>query len=337
MSTHVRKKFALAVLVGTSLVLLSGGLAANGATTRPEDIRSALQQVIPEVLSGLTGEHTTDDGDTAIATSVGNTSVNVPTDPSSGIDFIFPSGKSVSVGLPFPSEANDAFVVQRGIVAYGNSNGSTTVPAVKSDSSVQISTVIDSASAPTRYVYSFDLSEGADLILLETGGAMVTGDDGLPLLNIAPPMAWDSGGSVVPTRYEVSGPTLIQVVELSESATYPIVADPWLNVALIETATVTYPYGGTAKYKVNVTPSDWGKGWVGPLTWGAWESELKTKLGSDASKVTFVVREQLNCHLAGFPLSLPEFNLESWRQSMTWSDMAPYNCNYPEGGWGSAS
>ena len=327
------------MFVGPILVVSSGGLVAAGAapeapTTR-EEIKLALKQSLPEVLSGLTAEHTTDEDETAIAASGENLSVEVPTDPSSGINFSLSSGESVSLGLPFSSQANDAFVVQPGIIGYDNSNGSTTVPAVKADGSVQISTVIESASAPNRYDYSFDLPEGAELILLGTDGAMVAGEGGEGLLYIAPPLARDAAGAVVPTRYEVSGQTLTQVVELNESATYPVVADPWLYKDLIKKATVTYPYGGTTKYKVNVTPTSWGGGWVGPLTWGAWESELKTKLGSNASKVTYVVREQLNCHLAGYPLSLPEFHLESWRQSMSWSAMAPYNCNYPEGGWGS--
>ncbi|MDQ0097337.1 hypothetical protein J2S96_001038 [Arthrobacter bambusae] len=38
---------------------------------------------------------------------------------------------------------------------------------------------------------------------------------------------------------------------------------------------------------------------------------------------------------AGLPLSLPEYNLESWRPAWSWWQMAAYNCNHPEGGWGS--
>jgi len=337
----MRKTKAITMLVGTTLVFSGGGLAATAAeadpSVTPDSVQSALGQAFPEALSGLATESTTRDAKIAMSATGGSTSIDVPTDPTSGIGFTSSSGEKLSIGVPFAASANDAFVVQPGVVAYDNANGSATVPAVKADGSVQISTVIESASAPTRYDYALDLPEGAELVLLESNGAKVKGKDGSTLLNIAQPVAYDSAKNVVPTKYEISGHTLTQVVELSESASYPIVADPWLNCELIGAVSVTYPYPEANRYKVNVTPSTCGEGWVGPLTWGNWEDELRDKLGADADKVNYTVREQLNCHLAGFPLSLPEFNLESWRADQTYTQMAPYNCNYPEGGWGSAS
>ncbi|MGN6403849.1 DUF2599 domain-containing protein [Sinomonas sp.] len=58
-------------------------------------------------------------------------------------------------------------------------------------------------------------------------------------------------------------------------------------------------------------------------------------MGADRWRWTTSIQEQFYCHLAGFPASLPEYNLESWRPSWSWIRIAPYNCNYPEGGWGS--
>ena len=240
---------ALAVFCSVGLGVVSTSPASAADESGASDVREALRDVLPEVLSGLTTAATSDEGDAAIVSSAGAATVIVPVDPADGIDLDLRNGGEVSVSLPFVARAADAEVVQPGVVAYDNANGSVTVPAVKADGSVQIATVIESSSAPTRYAYQFEIPDGARLQLLGTEGAIVTAADDSVLLHIAPPVARDSAGRSVPTTYEVDGTTLVQIVELDGDLAFPVVADPWLGTALISRATVTYPYSDRRKIR----------------------------------------------------------------------------------------
>lgn len=77
------------------------------------------------------------------------------------------------------------------------------------------------------------------------GSAVITGAAGELLVTTTSPWAVDAGGAPVPTRYEVDGNNLIQVVDHGDGDyAYPIVADP------------TYWWGGKTwipSNKVNVS------------------------------------------------------------------------------------
>lgn len=87
---------------------------------------------------------------------------------------------------------------------------------------------------------------------------------------------------------------------------------------------------------MNVVPTAWGQIWAGPALWWAHRDEVVTKLGSNSWRWTSTIQEQFYCHIAGLPLSLPEYNLESWRPFVGWAvSLAQYQCNPYEGGWSS--
>lgn len=91
--------------------------------------------------------------------------------------------------------------------------------------------VINNTAAPSRYSFKFDLPPGGSLVPLDDGSVAVqVAADGAALQvgQIAPAWARDATGKRVPTRYEVSGSTLTQVVE-HQGASYPVVADPKLT------------------------------------------------------------------------------------------------------------
>lgn len=75
-------------------------------------------------------------------------------------------------------------MLQDGLLAYNNNNGSSTVASLKDDTSVQIASVIDSPNSPDTYRYKFNAPSGSSLRLVEDGGAELTGDDGEILLHI---------------------------------------------------------------------------------------------------------------------------------------------------------
>ncbi|MDQ4502038.1 DUF2599 domain-containing protein [Sinomonas sp. ASV322] len=111
-------------------------------------------------------------------------------------------------------------------------------------------------------------------------------------------------------------------------------ADPWLGADLYYQP---WWYDANGGWKVNVKPTLWGGANTAPSIWWAHRDEVRSKMGGAAWRWTTSIQEQFYCHLAGFPASLPEYNLESWRPAWNWATMAVYNCNYLEGGWGSVS
>ncbi|MFF9564884.1 hypothetical protein ACF1AJ_16175 [Leifsonia sp. NPDC014704] len=225
------KKFRVlmpaAMLAGVCVIAasLTGFAALDAEEVNAVDAVAAIQGVAPESLSGLAA--TSRDSVTAAAATVEGGRVVVPADPTDGLSL----GDSVQIGLPFAQHASDATDSQLpGVVAYDNKNGSTTVPLIKADGALQINTVIDNANAPRRYDYPIGVPQGATLTQDANGTVAVVAADGSPLRVFGEAWAKDANGSPVPTRYEVHGSTLTQVVEFSEHTAFPVIADPSTGV-----------------------------------------------------------------------------------------------------------
>lgn len=264
------------------------------------------------------------------------TVVTLPGDSSDPVA-ITTDAATLSITLPSSEVAAEASISDNNNVEYDNADGSVTTALPKDDGSLQITTTIDHVAAPAAYSYEVDVPEGYTLEASDGGGVGIVSADGTTILGaFAAPWAKDAAGREVTTHYEVVGDTLTQVVDHATTlgVQYPVVADPWLGVDLYFNPTITFTTQG---WRVNATPTSQGKGWTGPATWFAHRDELKSKLAAknQAHRWNTSIQEQLYCHLAGYPLSLPTYNLESWRPIMNWADQAPYFCNYPEGGVGS--
>lgn len=68
---------------------------------------------------------------------------------------------------------------------------------------------------------------------IDTGEVFVVNDDGSIHSSFDTPWAYDAEGNSVPTRFEISGNTITQVVEPKSDSIYPIVADPdWGKIAM---------------------------------------------------------------------------------------------------------
>ena len=239
-------------------------------------------------------------------------------------------GASVHVGLPYADGASDASSVSQGIVSYDNKNGSSTIPVAKNDGSLQMVTKIDNRDAPTEYKYVMGVPQGAKLVHQEDGSVLILDNNGKIISAVSKPWAVDAQGTPVETAYVVQGNELIQVIShTSQNYTYPIVADPWLGVDLIERVWVDdVPKG----YVVNVKPTSWGRSFQGLATHSAHVDELKDKLGGDAWRVDDhdgTIREQFLCHVAGNMFEPHDYNLESWRPSKHWAlQLNPFDeCN----------
>lgn len=323
---------------GLTLVLASAGVApAVAAPAADDDVLGAVTAAAPESIRAVANVTTTSTGEAAIDATLEGVDVTVPTDPADGVTV-----DDVSIDLPFAARADDAIVERPGVVSYDNNNGSTTVPVVRADGSVQINTVIENAGAPRRYEYALDIPAGASM-QEASGSILIVGVDGELVGGVAPAWATDANGTAVPTRYEVDGTTITQVVEHDATHTYPVVADPWLGSNLFGTMSKS-----TFKTKPKYTGvlSGWGSavysgiaqggGIAGAAAgqailrdagWSEWKSRL---VGSNPAAT---LKQQYDCHvLGGYAvwLSGVHWDLEAVRSSNpNWlNNVNGHRCNW---------
>lgn len=221
------KKRDMSVAAVAAIALIALGVAPADATEgSTADPIAALENVAPESLE--------DAADLRISESSGlegtieDVSIHVPIFPAEGITL---SGDDdavvVGIGLPNADQASVAVIEGAGTVSYDNGDGSTTVPVVKDDGSVQINTVIGNPAAPTRYEYDLDLPDGATVREIGPGMFAVIDAEGEPLTIVLPPWAKDAAGDDVPTNYALESGALVQYVEHNRpGVSYPVVADP---------------------------------------------------------------------------------------------------------------
>lgn len=207
------------------------------------------------------------------------------------------------------------------------------IPVPKSDGSVQTAAVINSDESSDQLHFKLLIPAEATVSIIDTGEALILNASGTMLGGISSPWALDASGQTVDTWFEIVKGELIQHVDHKNgNYDYPIVADPWLGIDLYG-----YPYITTVSgkgYKVNVTPTAWGVSMAGPATWFAHRDEVVTKLGSASWRWTNTIQEQFYCHIAGLPLSLPEYNMESWSPLVNWfTSLTSYQCNPHSGTW----
>lgn len=321
----MKKRRVGAALAAAALGVLVIAPASAANAEASESLDELLARVAPEVRENLYDDSFAARGAEAVTPA---------TVPATGAEPITTHGPTtdVSIWLPATAAVAEDSVAGEGVRLFEHGNGATSVPLVKDDGSVQILTIIDASTAPESYSYSVDVPAGASLAVDEEGAVHITDAAGEFVGGVAPAWAVDANGVPVPTAYEVDGATLTQVVDHDAGQfAYPIVADPWLGQDLYYQPTVTYPSQG---YKINVTPRAWGQQWAGPATWFAHVDEVKSKLGGNAWRWTNTIQEQFYCHIAGLPASLPQYNLESWRPLVTWSQsLAQYRCNPYDGAW----
>ncbi|MGL4339305.1 MAG: DUF2599 domain-containing protein [Rhodoglobus sp.] len=281
-----------------------------------ENADSAAMDVLANVAKVATDER----GRAAIDVTVSGVDVTVPTDPTDSIS-LAPEGRTgVEISLPFADSAQNAETITDGIVSFDNGNGSITAPVVKEDGSVQINTIIKVVSAPTRYSYEIDVPAGGRLESLEGGTIAVVDSSGEFIAGVAAAWARDARGKDIPTRFEIDGTTLTQIVDhQSVDVSYPVTADPWMGFDLIDSVWVSTHAGYWA---VNVVPTGWGRTHNAAVTHFAHVAELKTKLGEDAWRVDWnngTIREQFLCHVTGNYFEWGTYNMESFRPAVHWA------------------
>ncbi|PDQ35146.1 MAG: hypothetical protein B5766_07450 [Candidatus Lumbricidophila eiseniae] len=267
--------------------------------------------VVPETVANAVNVPTKSSGVNAIDATVAGTNVVVPVDAVSEISLSSGTG-TVSIGLPFATQASNARVEQTGVVSYNNNNGPTTVPLLTADGNTQINTVIESIGTPTRYEYPIDIPAGGTVVHSKEDGSVVVFDaSDEVIMTVAVPWAKDARGNSAPTRYEVVNDVLTQVVDHNDSFVCPIIADPYVgNGVFYSSAWITNTARGCT---VNAVPAAKGRRLNAVNVLGTHLRQLKKILGSQSSKVTPTIREQFYCHVVGNFLEPGTCNMESWR------------------------
>lgn len=297
------------------------GAASPPVAADPGDEASALE-VIEAATPGadhaavLTAQESTSTEEYVSHVPLVDTVITIPMDASAGV-LLDQGSDVVTIGLPNAAEASAGVADEDGLVHYDNPDGSTTVPLVREDGAVQITTLISDSSAPTRYEYPIVVADGGQLIDAGEGFFAILDATGQPTATIAPAWATDASGRDVPTRYEQVGDTLVQVVEHSADYAYPIVADPAVRGNLITAVGFKQSSSGIT---VSVTPRS---GWaITPFS--NWWAEYKLWVASWYEGNKFY--NQLRCHVDIAPFKSP-WNLDAWRPDVSYSNVLAAACN----------
>ncbi|WP_431880337.1 hypothetical protein [Micromonospora marina] len=138
------------------------------------------------------------------------------------------AGKSVSLSLETSTIA--AADSDGSAKVFGDVARDTDALVRPTGSGVQILSIMNSSSAPSKQRYKVQLPDGAKLQASGSGFDIVNAE-GKSTGSIEAPWAKDATGRELPTRYTLSGNTLVQETE-TEGAVFPVVADPKLTYGL---------------------------------------------------------------------------------------------------------
>lgn len=234
-------------------------------------------------------------------------------------------GHQLRVGLPARSVTTTAVAAQDGTVTYPGLLAQTDLAVQTFNDGVRVQTVLRGADAPTEFTYPVAVPPGGRLAQGENGSVAVLDADGVPRGGFDVPWAKDSNGRDVPTSYLIRGNAVVQTVQHA-GASYPVVADPWLGISLISSASWTYRSG--LGWTLMVSPTGWARAqaggyWPGSAGWDELYAKyryrgLNTNLGG--------MRDQYICHQQ-FAAWKSTWNLDEWRPDVSYASTVAAACN----------
>lgn len=228
---------ALSLVVSASQLAMASDHQENAMRSDSEVVERALDQTQSAAGVRLDGAGASE-GRPVIITGPQGTKSRVPKDGLDGVTVTGASGETFTIKLPI-DETNSAATIFENLATYEGGMQDTTVGVqVTSEGDPRLLVIIDSSEAPSTFDFPIGLLEDSHLHKLASGEVAIVNPNGVILGAFQVPFAVDADGRSVPTHFEVSGHTLVQVVdhESSSNFTYPIVADPyfldqWMNDA----------------------------------------------------------------------------------------------------------
>lgn len=200
---------------------------AGGTTT--EEVTAALDQVDGDLVRTPVPSKPAERSATGLAIEVPEVASHQVT--MSAGDFL------MGISLPNASDAGRGETQADGSTVYP-STGASANAVVPTEGGPQLLSVITSEDAPEEYPYELSLPAAHRLESTPDGGAHVVDEEGRAKVLFEPAWAQDAAGRSVPTRYEVEGNTLTQIVYHHgvEGIAYPVVADPLPVIVIVITA-----------------------------------------------------------------------------------------------------
>ncbi|KZX22527.1 hypothetical protein [Rathayibacter tanaceti] len=341
---QMHKKIGWTVMCGVLLAstVVQGGAASaeesDGVLEALTDVTAQSASTATRVLDNVAVVPMDNAGNSAVDTTVQGAEVVIPTDLSDPVNLWIPgSDAGMTISLPFSDKASSAEVLSPGIVSFNNNNTSTAA-VTKDDGSLVIATVIDSSDAPDRYTYTVNGAPGSSLQAQTDGTVFLMDEANENILGgFLPAWARDAAGNDVPTRYEITGSELTQIVDLSSpDIVFPVVADPQAGYTLLEGVWKNrpggYSYGTGSQWSTRLSAwgaTVWASGLVGHQTvktqgWVEWVNGV--------APTTTTIHQQFDCH-AVFGYAIWKagiwWDFETARQSHPNWFTDPKDCNWP--------
>ncbi|HET9412373.1 MAG TPA: hypothetical protein VFO38_06080 [Candidatus Saccharimonadales bacterium] len=238
MFTRKGVRRALATLTLAAVASLSAAPIANADPTTNDtvtatEIAAALTKADAQNSATIAAPvASTADADSAAQTLT----IDVPKDADAGVSMKSTDGlPTLTVDLPNADNAANATRLPDGTVVYPSNDGSANAVIAAEGDSAQMITTIANNGAPTHYEYGLKVAGGSNVVLMESGGALVNDTNGNTLRAVPAPWARDAKGATVPSHYATNNGALTLVVDhTSGNYAYPIVADPiWIPAYLV--------------------------------------------------------------------------------------------------------
>lgn len=278
--------------------------------------------------------------------------IKIPQNASEGVVATKSSGASESVTIGIgDGKQQEGQLAADGSVVYSGDNVGKTVQAA--EDGVRISTVIKSTEAATEYIHQLKLPEGAKVMraseyqlsaedakdakaaaeaaTTNTNASadpiIIVDKDNKFIGGFAEAWAKDANGKEVSTNYEIRDGALVQKVDHKQQGVqYPVVADPFLFLDLIESAEWIK---GDSGWTLSVAPTSWAR-WnlgysVGVFGWDELYDKYKDE-GRGIKTNIGGLRDQYICHHAWAPLK-ERWNLDEWRPDVTYWETVLAKCN----------
>lgn len=229
MRIRVRSAMAIAMAGAITLSLASGASADPGNEKGRADTAAALiAKVAPHQGHVVIGKPNAGN----VTSDQRNLHIAVPTGRDRSVTFASTDPKQSLVGLEvnLPTEvvATKVTVAKDGTVVYEPSGGGASAAVqILDNGAVRLQTITPDARGPREFTYTFggnvrpvEGADGAIDLVADYGTVAVT------VGSIGSAWAADATGAPVASHYRIVGNSLVQVIEPSAAAVYPIVADP---------------------------------------------------------------------------------------------------------------
>lgn len=234
----------------------------------------------------------------------------------------------LALGMPQGAVQRPAQVADDGTVAYPDALPHTDLAVQPMERSARVQTVLKSAGAPEEFAFPVNVPDGGRLARGEDGSIAVLDARGTPVGGIEAPWARDADGRAVPTEYRIEGDSLIQTVR-HQGAAYPVVADPWLGMDLIQDARWVWVHA-VSKWTLQITPTNWMRQqlsdyFVARAGWDELLAKFQQPLGIHRNHGGLF--DQFLCHHQFSAFAGNTWNIEDWRPDVSYPGTVLAQCN----------